>query len=50
MNETIEKIKGIATADNTGYTAHFIRPNSAFSGTSYSPKPLYAIRSWRPKI
>jgi len=28
---------------NTGYTAHFVRPNSAKGGTSYSPKTLGVI-------
>jgi len=29
---------------NTGYTAHFIRPNLSYGQTSYSLKPLYAIK------
>jgi len=28
---------------NKVYTAHFVRPNSAYGGTSYTPKTLYAI-------
>jgi hypothetical protein len=28
---------------NTGYMAHFVLPNPAFSGTSYSPKTLGEI-------
>lgn len=29
---------------NTGYTAHSVRPNSAFGGTSYSPNMLGETR------
>jgi len=32
-----------ARSYNTGYTDHYVRPNSAKGGTSYSPKPLYVI-------
>ena len=41
MNEMIEKIERIATADNTSYTAHFVRPNSTFGGTSYMLGTLF---------
>ena len=32
-----------ARSYNTGYTDHYVRPNSAKGGTSYSPKPLCEI-------
>jgi hypothetical protein len=31
------------TPYNMGFTAHFVRPNSAFGGISYSPVPLYEM-------
>jgi hypothetical protein len=33
----------MANSDNTGYTVRFVRPNSAFDGTSQTPETLYEI-------
>ena len=32
-----------ATADNTAYTAHFVRPNFGYAETSYMLKTLSAM-------
>jgi len=36
-----------ATADNTAYTAHFVRPNIGYAETSYMLEMLYAIPKMR---
>jgi len=43
LSALLRKAPTITGAYNTSYMAHFVRQNSAFSGTSYSPKTLYEI-------
>ncbi len=47
MRATLRPLRFLASpsarSHNTGYTAHFVRPNFAKGGTSYSPKTLGEI-------
>ena len=44
-SKTLRHYRGLPLtgSPNTGYTAHFVRPNPDFVGASYSPEPLSSM-------